>query len=83
MTQEEIAENEQMWREENVDSSTNLSAQAELRSMGVTSAGLTNDADALGQSDLGPEELQTDGMPEAAPGATPSTPATPPAGSPI
>ena len=81
LSQEEIAENEQMWREENVDSETNLSAQAEMRSMGVTSAGLNTDAETLGQSDTGPEDLQMDGMPEAPPGGgAPSAPATPPAG---
>jgi hypothetical protein len=78
LTAEEIAENEQMWREENVDAETNLSAQAEMRSMGVTTGGLASDIDTLGQSDLGPEDLQAEGMPEApAPsaGSTPTTPA--------
>ena len=78
LTAEEIAENEQMWREENVDAETNLSAQAEMRSMGVTTGGLANDMDTLGQSDMGPEDLQTDGMPEAPPpsaGGAPTTPA--------
>lgn len=78
LTAEEIAENEQMWREENVDAETNLSAQAEMRSMGVTTGGLASDIDTLSQGDLGPEDLQADGMPEAPPpsaGSTPSTPA--------
>lgn len=80
LTQEEMAENEKMWREENIDAGTSLNAQAELRSMGVTSAGLGNDIDTLGQADLGPEDLQADGM-EAPPGAgAPSTPTTPPPG---
>jgi hypothetical protein len=77
LTAEEIAENEQMWREENVDAETNLSAQAEMRSMGVTTGGLASDIDTLGQSDLGPEELQSDGMPEAPPPSAGSTPTTP------
>ena len=81
LSAEEIAENESMWREENVDSETNLSAQAEMRSMGVTSAGLSNDADTLGSSDTGPEDLQMDGVAEAPPaGGAPGAPATPPAG---
>jgi hypothetical protein len=78
LTAEEIAENEQMWREENVDAETNLSAQAEMRSMGVTTGGLASDMDTLGQSDMGPEDLQADGMPEAPPpsaGGAPTTPA--------
>jgi hypothetical protein len=77
LTTEEIAENEQMWREENVDAETNLSAQAEMRSMGVTTGGLASDIDTLGQSDLGPEDLQADGMPEAPPPSAGSTPTTP------
>jgi hypothetical protein len=77
LTAEEIAENEQMWREENVDAETNLSAQAEMRSMGVTTGGLASDIDTLGQSDLGPEDLQADGMPEAPPPSAGSTPTTP------
>ena len=80
LTQEEITENEQMWREENVDSETNLSAQAEMRSMGVTTGGLASDMDTLGGADLGPEDLQMGGMPEAAPPSAGSTPSTPAAG---
>lgn len=80
LTQEEIAENEQMWREENIDSETNLSAQAEMRSMGITTGGIASDLDTLGQSDLGPEELQAEGMPEAPPPSAGSSPTTPTAG---
>jgi len=80
LTQEEISENEQMWREENVDSETNLSAQAEMRSMGVTTGGLASDMDTLGQADLGSEELQADGASEAPPPSAGSTPTTPPVG---
>lgn len=60
LTAEEIAENEQLWREENVDSDYNSSsnAQSNLRSVGVTSAGLESDMNTLGQSDMGSEELQ-------------------------
>ena len=43
MTTEEIAENERMWREENIDIGTELPATAELRSVGVTSSGLNSD----------------------------------------
>jgi len=80
LTQEEISENEQMWREENIDSETDLSAQAEMRSMGVTTGGLASDMDTLGQADLGPEELQAQGMSEAPPPSAGSTPTTPPVG---
>jgi hypothetical protein len=43
MTAEEVAENELMWREENVDADTALSASAELRSVGVTANNLSSD----------------------------------------
>jgi hypothetical protein len=70
LTAEEIAENECQWREENIDKGTNLSAQAELRSAGVTTGGLSADADALGQSGEAPEGMEDmdTGM-EAAPPA--------------
>lgn len=77
LTQEEITENEQMWKEENIDSSSTLSAQAEMRSMGITTGGIAGDMGALGQSDLGPEDLQADGMPEAPPPSAGSAPTTP------
>jgi len=77
LTAEEIAENEQLWREENIDASTNLSAQAEMRSMGVTTGGLSDDMDSLGQSDLGPEDMEDGDMPAAAPGISSDTGAAP------
>jgi hypothetical protein len=80
LTAEEIAENETLWREENVDTESDLKAQAEMRSMGITSAGLSGDVDTLGQSDPGSEELQMDG---ATPGAPPAGGGgAPPAGPP-
>ena len=77
LTAEEIAENEQMWREENIDAESNVSAQAEMRSMGVTTGGLSNDLGNLGQADLGPEELQMDGMPTSPSPMSNPTPTTP------
>jgi hypothetical protein len=76
LTAEEIAENEKLWREENLDSTTNLNAQAEMRSAGITSGGLNTDMTGLGQSDLGPEGMGDDGMPTAPPGSSPGE--TPP-----
>jgi hypothetical protein len=58
LSAEEMSENEKMWKEENVDTSTNLSAQAELRSAGVTAGGLQGDMDTLGSADLGPEGME-------------------------
>lgn len=68
LTPEEIAENEKMWREENIDASVNLSTQAELRSAGVTPGGITSDLDALSQAGEAPEGMEDmDSMPEAPP----------------
>jgi hypothetical protein len=69
LTAEEIAENEALWREENGESGSGLSAQAEMRSAGITSAGLGSDINTLGQSDIGSEALQSGETPE--PGASP------------
>ncbi len=70
MTTEEIAENERMWREENVDKGTNLSAQAELRSAGITAGGLSSDIDSLGSAGTAPEGMEP-GM-EPAEGSEPA-----------
>jgi hypothetical protein len=56
MTTEEVAENERLWREENVDEDQYLSASSELRSAGITANGMAADADALGGSAPPPEE---------------------------
>jgi hypothetical protein len=47
LTTEEIADNEQMWREENVDTDVTLSASAELRSTGITANGMNTDLSSL------------------------------------
>jgi len=47
LTAEEMSENELRWREENVDSDTVLPANAELRSVGITAAGLGADINSL------------------------------------
>jgi len=48
MTAEEIAENERMWKEENVDIGVELPASAELRSLGVTAGGISADMSSIG-----------------------------------
>jgi len=77
MTAEEVAENETMWREENVDEGAELPATAELRSVGVTSAGIGSDLSAIGSATTPPP---TDPGEEAAlaGGAAPAE-STPPA----
>jgi intein/homing endonuclease len=68
LTAEEIAENEQLWREENLGSAQPATdTQSEMRSMGITSSGIGSDMNMLGQSDVGSPELQG-----ADPGAEPS-----------
>jgi hypothetical protein len=50
LTTEEIAENETMWKEENVDSDAELSANAELRNAGITANGMAGDLTDLSSS---------------------------------
>jgi hypothetical protein len=78
LSQEEIVENERLWREENKEiGDIGAGAQAELRGMGITQGGLEAGLEAPEGEDLGME-------PEAGaapiPTAEPTTPvATPPA----
>jgi len=67
MTTEEIAENERMWKEENIDEGTELPATAELRSVGVTSGGMSADLSNLSGATTPP--------PPAQPGAETTEPA--------
>jgi hypothetical protein len=77
MTQEEVAENEKLWKEENIDEDTKLSANAELRSAGITANGLSGDLDSVGTN--APPPGMEGGMPgEEAMGAE-APPAPPPA----
>ena len=73
LTQEEIVENETMWKEENVDDDTELPANAELRSVGITANGMGSDMSALSGATSAPP-------PEGEPGAeaAPAAPGTAP-----
>ena len=78
LTQEEIAENETMWKEENVDAGTELSANAELRNAGITANGMAGDISGLSSSAPPPPAPGEDPMAE--PGAVPAdTASAPPA----
>jgi len=66
LTAEEMAENEKLWREENIDEDVELSANAELRAAGVTSAGMSADMSALSGASTPPPGAE----PGAAPGET-------------
>ena len=63
LTAEEMAENETMWKEENVDEDTALPANAELRSVGITANGLGADMGNLSA----PPDLENPEDAEAAP----------------
>jgi hypothetical protein len=71
LTQEEIAENERLWKEENGLNKEALNAASELRSAGITSSGASSDMEGLeGMSDA-PEGMDDASMAEggeAAPG---------------
>jgi hypothetical protein len=73
LTAEEMAENEELWKEENGLSSKAPSASAELRSSGITGGGMDSDIGELGQSATPPEGME--GGPEA---AAPSAAGAPP-----
>ena len=84
MSMEEIAENERMWKEENAENITPPpgDAAAEMRSVGINSAGIS--ADIAGAEDIAtdgeqPEVGADDAGPQTATGDTPAAGATPPA----
>ena len=79
MTEEEIAENERLWREENDENLDQPSTDAagEMRSTGISSAGISADLD--GAEDLAPDEGEAEvgadaAPPETATGTTPGAP---------
>jgi hypothetical protein len=83
LSQEEIAENQELWEEENLDKNTEMSSSAELRSAGITAGGIGGDLDSLGGSDTGEDtmDISTPEGGEAAPAAG-GTPPGAPAGAP-
>ena len=60
LTTEEIAENEKMWRDENLDQGTNLNASAELRSAGITASGIAGDIDGMSGATTPPDDMEGD-----------------------
>ena len=81
LTDEEIAENERLWGEESGKGQpTSTDAAGELRSAGLSAAGIEGDLGAAG--DMTPPEDMVDDMPQdgsVAPPVAPAGPATPPA----
>ena len=76
LTAEEIAENETMWKEENIDEDTSLSASVELRSTGVTANDMSTDLSNLsGGGAQPPVPAEGEAMdPNAAPPESSPTP---------
>ena len=79
LTAEEIAENETMWKEENVDSDTELSANAELRNAGITANGMAGDLSDLSSTAVPPPAPGEDPMAGAGGMPAADTAAAPPA----
>ena len=77
MTAEEVAENEKLWKEENIDEDTKLSANAELRGAGITANGLSGDMDSVSAN--APPPGAEGGMPGEDPMAAEAPPSAPPA----
>jgi len=83
LSAEEMAENQELWQEENVDKEDELSSSQELRGAGITAGGISGDMSSLGGSDTGEEGMdpadmapEGDGMP-GAPGGAPAGGTTP------
>jgi hypothetical protein len=80
LTDEEVAENERAWAEENGKGEpTTTDAAGELRSAGLSAAGIGGDLDSAGDmtapEDMLPDEGEAGGSPTAAPAAPGGSPA--------
>jgi hypothetical protein len=73
LSAEEVAENEKLWKEENIDEDTKLSASAEMRSAGVSANSVAGDLSSLGANTAAP--MPGGGEEGAAPGGAPTPPA--------
>jgi len=75
LTQEEMIENEKLWKEENVDEDTHLPANAELRTVGITANGMGSDLSNLNSSpDMPPEGMEDSESAAGTPTGTPNAP---------
>jgi hypothetical protein len=72
LTAEEMAENEKLWKEENVDEEQDLNASAELRGAGITANSIGGDLGNLGSNtaELGPDPNAEPTGEAPAPGTT-------------
>jgi hypothetical protein len=82
LTSEEIAENEKLWKEENIDVDNKLSASAELRSVGITANGMGGDLSSLGGMPSAPPPgepgAEAGGLPGSMPEPGTTSPVPPP-----
>jgi hypothetical protein len=76
MTDEDVAENERMWKEESGMARTTTDAAGELRSAGVSPTGIASDASAMAGETPAPDGMAPEAGAEAVPGAD-AAPATP------
>ena len=72
LTAEEVAENENLWKEENVDAGADLSASAELRGAGITANGMSGDIAGLSSTEAPAPEAGAEASAE--PGAEAAPP---------
>lgn len=72
LSAEEMAENEELWKEENMDGVDGPSASAELRSAGITAGSIGGDMGSLGGGDTG-EATMPEGDMEGDAGAAPAS----------
>jgi hypothetical protein len=79
LSAEEIAENESLWKEENIDEDTALSANAELRNAGITANGMAGDLSNLSSATPPPPAPGEEGMEEPGMDQAAATPSAPPA----
>lgn len=85
LTDEEIMENEQQWREEREEPELETTQGQDLRSIGITPAGLETDIQAgqdLAGADIMGDEAGTPPVPSVAPGGTSPGAGAPAAGAP-
>ena len=71
LTQEELAENENLWRQENVDGDEELSAGAAMRNVGITANNIAGDVSSLGSTAPPPPEPGMDEFGAELPGGAP------------
>jgi len=78
LTREEIAENETLWKEENIADEATLNASGELRGAGITANNISGDLSSLGTT-TAPPPPEAGAQPAEGGGAEAASPTPPPA----